>query len=50
MAVLAPMAMASVATVTDVNRGARPNRRTMCLNSLEIAMPTIRARRGGGFN
>jgi hypothetical protein len=31
MAVLAPIAMARVATVTDVNRGARRSRRTTCL-------------------
>ena len=32
MAVLAPMARARVATVTDVNRGARASRRRMCFN------------------
>src|SRR5436309_15816647 len=48
MAVLAPMAMARVATVTDVNRGAWPSRRTTCFNWWEIAMlsETLVARRG----
>src|SRR6266446_3338326 len=48
MAVLAPMAIARVATVTDVNRGALPSRRTTCFNWWEIAMlsETLVARRG----
>jgi hypothetical protein len=47
IAVFAPMAMARVATVTDVKRGARASRRTRC--RIWFAMASEIRAKGGGF-